>query len=350
MWVVLVCGGLSYLIPGIARGASARLFFAGRLDQSVRQQVGEANGVISVRVRMFANQQPVEQEQPLWGPEEHAIAVADDGGFVVMLGDQVAGLGDLADREAWLDVELVTPDGGRRLEPRQQLIQGAFARTAGGVVPGTLTFRDVLNGVNSVRGEGGFTGENVRDGSIGSTQIKDGAVSPDVIDMDDFIPSVRVEHYCGTGTCAVGATADLRGAGLTAPLQFNVERWDIGAMHCQAGESSECDTSRLTVRISGVYVIHANLGWWPNFALGSRGVQIWRNGRELLAAQVGPDKAAASATVAYCLSAGDFVQIQAVDSAQPSSTPLSSGQEEEIDDAQELDATLLGRADCPVGS
>lgn len=90
-------------------------------------------------------------------------------------------------------------------------------------------------------------------------------------------------------------------------LTFNSERFDSGGMHSTTG-----NTSRLTVPITGLYLIGATLGWDAN-ATGYRGLHFRINGATYIATNMTASVTAArpvfhATTTLYQLAASEYVE------------------------------------------
>lgn len=92
---------------------------------------------------------------------------------------------------------------------------------------------------------------------------------------------------------------------------FDSERWDYYPAGYTEQHSTSANTSRLTCRVPGLYVIGGG-GVWDTNTTGARGVGIYLNGTAFIQTDVGSPAATfthQSVTTVWRLGVGDYVEL-----------------------------------------
>lgn len=172
----------------------------------------------------------------------------------------------------------------------------------------SLTANDL--GPNSVAGsevqDNSLTALDIAPAAIGNSELGSASVQPQNLAV---IPTVRARRTTNQSIADSTTTA----------FPFNSETWkSVASMH-----SNSVNNSRLTAPIDGVYLITASVRWQGS-TVGTRSMFLEVNGTNFIAgsSDTPPDanEFTQSATTAYELAAGDFVQVQVT---QNRGSPLS---------------------------
>lgn len=140
---------------------------------------------------------------------------------------------------------------------------------------------------------------DIADGTIAAVDLADGSVTTSKLAQ---MPQVRAKR--------TSDSSSVSDSSWTA-IQFNGEDFDLGTGTEQHSTSS--NTTRLTCRVGGLYVIMANLAWDSN-GTGVRGARVVMNGSTVLGAI---EMAACTPNFTQCpaaainrLSIGDYVEVE----------------------------------------
>ncbi len=112
--------------------------------------------------------------------------------------------------------------------------------------------------------------------------------------------------FAGNGVRVYHSTNQIIPSGTTTVLNFNSELWDDGAYH-----DPTINPSRLTLIISGRYMVTANLCWnGPYYKISTTHFRV--NGIQLIARdqrEIDPGNSCYTLSTIWSFAAGDYVEI-----------------------------------------
>jgi hypothetical protein len=135
-------------------------------------------------------------------------------------------------------------------------------------------------------------------GGVTTGDLANGAVTPAKLAV---VPAARVFNSSNQST---------PGDASFVTLTFNSERFDTAGLHDSSG-----NPTRLTVPISGLYLVSVNISWDTVSSVGSRELALNKNGATVVARNVvAPsgvgDTTEQSLTTLVSLSAGDYIEVK----------------------------------------